>query len=176
MDIISFFRGIDGGLYYVVLAVNTILIFAIIGYLGEKNNQKLIKMSMDTPTPNVNKGLDFSTTVQEKHGNLEMPTVAATPKENIPISNNATMVTQMAVMNNSQAIYNANVMNQAIPNNLNNQQINNAVQNGVTNINNQPQMPINNTTNGPSINNEIDPNEKAPAVLVINSDNTNMPK
>ena len=40
--IIDFFIGIDGWLYYTILVINTILIFAIIGYLGEKNNEQLL--------------------------------------------------------------------------------------------------------------------------------------
>jgi len=44
--LISFFRDtLDGWLYVVVLVVNTILIFAIIGYLGEKKTALLLEQS-----------------------------------------------------------------------------------------------------------------------------------
>ncbi|MBQ7136470.1 MAG: hypothetical protein IJO43_00650 [Bacilli bacterium] len=54
--IIDFFIGIDGWLYYTILVINTILIFAIIGYLGEKNNEQLLKVGMAVSSPNIKSG------------------------------------------------------------------------------------------------------------------------
>lgn len=153
MDIISFFRNIDGTLYYVILVVNTILIFAILGYLGEKNNQKFIKMGLDVPSPNNSKSFDFSSVTTEKHNSTNIPTVMATA-----VSNNKFME---EIPNNTGS---------AIPVELNNQNFSNGIQN------NPPVINASNGVNQPMINNEPDPNEKAPAILVINSDNTNMPK
>ena len=55
--IIEFFRGIDGWPYYIMLIINTILIFAIIGYLGEKNEQLLLKYNMNTGVSSPNNGV-----------------------------------------------------------------------------------------------------------------------
>ena len=138
MDIIDFFRSIDGVTYYVILVVNAILIFAIIGYLGEKNNEKYVKMndSMGEQLPQNN--FNFNDTANESHSAMNIPTVSAT------------------------MVNNPNVSNQDV--NLNS-------------LNSAQNVPY---ATGPSNAvkdmNEIDPNEKAPAVLIINSDNTNMPK
>lgn len=174
MDIIDFFRSIDGILYYLILVVNTILIFAIIGYLGEKNNQKLIKMGLNTPAPANNGSMDFSTTVTQKHNDIAMPTVSATAISN---DNNLNVAVPNQNINN---YIDPNQVNNQLPNNNQNisNQINGAVPNnnvvGNPNVNSQQPMPMG--VNQPQINNEIDPNEKAPAVLVINSQNTDMPK
>ena len=159
MDIIDFFRSIDGIPYYLILVVNTILIFAIIWYLGEKNNQKLIKMGLNTPAPTNNGSLDFSTTVTQKHNDIAMPTVSATT-----VSNSANVVAGIPGQNTNNYVE-SNSISGSVPNN-------NVV--GIPNVNSQQPMPMG--VNQPQINNEIDPNEKAPAVLVINSQNTDMPK
>ena len=166
MDIIDFFRSIDGVTYYVLLFVNAILIFAIIGYLGEKNNQKLIKMGLNTPAPNNSGAMDFSTTVTQKHNDIAMPVVSATTASNVVTPNSN--INTISTVNNGAA-YN----NQGVTNQINNQIPNNS---GVVipGANNQQTMPMD--VNQPQITNEIDPNEKAPAVLVINSQNTSMPK
>jgi len=159
MDIISFFRNIDGTLYYVILVVNTILIFAILGYLGEKNNQKFIKMGLDVPSPNNSKSFDFSSVTTEKHNSTNIPTVMAT-----------------AVSNNKFIEEIPNNTGSALPVDLNNQNASSGIQNNPPVTNNQSAINTSNGVNQPMINNEPDPNEKAPAILVINSDNTNMPK
>lgn len=125
MDIISFFRDIDGVLYYIILVVNAILIFAIIGYLGEKNNEKIVKMGMNTQAPNLNGAINLNVITQTSHSEASIPTLAPT-MSNVPTdANNSTFV------------------NNSAPNQEMVQQENNG---------------------------------EVPAVLVINSENTNMPK
>ena len=150
MDIIDFFRSIDGILYYVILVTNTILIFAIIGYLGDKGNEKYLKMSNVSQVPVDNDLLNFNSTT--KHSNASIPTVAPTMINNTPMYNQNN---NNQPQNVEPSLSNANPL------------INNTVDN------------INSNNNLPTVNpkdNEIDPNEKAPAVLVINSSNTNIPK
>ena len=182
MDIIDFFRSIDGVVYYVMLAVNTILIFAIIGYLGEQNNKKLIQMSRNTPVHNNKGGMDFSTPVTGRHNDIAMPTVAPTASNNLQVAGN-----NLDVPNNNMGpaiavgvapIPNQNV--QPIPNMVQPMMTTGTSPVANTNVQVMPntmnQNVMGSSTNQPQINNEIDPNEKAPAVLVINSQNTNMPK
>lgn len=163
MDVIAFFRSIDGIPYYVLLVVNTILIFAIIGYLGEKNNQKIIKIGLSTPTPNNGGAMDFSAPVTPAHNNIEMPTVAPTV-----VSSN---LQDTGIYSNNHNI-SANNEEPAMPIAVNQ----NPNVNGPVGMVNTTQNIIPNSASQPQINNEIDQNEKVPAVLVINSQNTNMPK
>jgi len=162
MDIISFFRSIDGILYYILLVTNTILIFAIIGYLGEKNNEKFNNVGINTTsTPNPGGEFNLDTASVEKRSDASIPTVAPT------------MASTQTLGNISNGVIGQNNANP-------NSRPNIGVQNGVF-VNNGA---INNMSNNMNMtqpiirpeDNEVDPNEKAPAVLVINSDNTNIPK
>jgi len=144
MDIIDFFRSIDGVTYYVILVVNTILIFAIIGYLGEKNNEKYVKINDNIGEQLPQSNFNFNDSNNESHSTMNIPTVSAT------------------MVNNSNHMGNNNLSNQ--DSNLNNFNSVSGVTAGI------------NSSNAIADMNEIDPNEKAPAVLIINSDNTNMPK
>ena len=161
--IIDFFRSIDGVLYYIILIVNTILIFAIIGYLGEKNNEKLLKMSMAMGESNLKSGtMNLSITHTSTHSNSVIPTVEATQMENMPnadmISNFSGSAPAVGITQNEQVIPNV-VLNQ---------------QSGV--VNNQPNNTFVNPSEKPVIrpeDNEVDPNEKAPSVLIINSSDVN---
>ena len=162
MDIISFFRSIDGLLYYVLLVVNTVLIFAIIGYLGEKNNEKFIKMGLKTNIPNPSGGLNLTPVSMEKHSDASIPTVSPTMVNNQVLENVLNSTVQPDNFVNSNWGTNTGNQNGMFVNSV-------AINNMDNNVNMTPSV-INQG------NNEIDPNEKAPAVLVINSDNTNMPK
>lgn len=143
MDIISFFRNIDGPIYFIMLGVNTILILAIIGYLGEKNNEKFVKMSMQTPTTsNLNGAINLNVVTKPNHSDATIPTVAPT-MANVPVDNNAA---QQEINNNLPT------------NNVSGTFINNVAPVSVEQAN------------------ENIVNEEVPAVLVINSENTNMPK
>ena len=160
MDIISFFRGIDGLPYYLILVVNTILIFAIIGYLGEKNNEKYVKLGAKTDLPNYNGTVNLNLVTTPKQNSVSIPTVAPTMVNNQGLDN-------VVANNNGQPIV-TGVVDANVGTNISNQ-------NGMF-VNNGA---INNNSTQPIVrpeDNAIDPNEKAPAVLVINSDNTNMPK
>lgn len=139
--IIDFFRGIDGWPYYTILVVNTILIFAIIGYLGDKNNEQLIKMGMDTKTPELKNGAMNLTPVHSASVQKEATIPQVSPTQ----------------ITNSQVVTN----NVAVPSENKN------VNNTIPIINQNASAQVN------SINNEIDPNEKAPSVLVINSSDIN---
>lgn len=173
--IISFFRDIDGILYYVILVVNTILIFAIIGYLGDKNNEKILQMSMNTngvnpsnqpinnnTTPNVNNS--------NNHGGLAIPKVAPTQ------ANVASNPQPVASIQNTQLNNSVN-NNASIATPGNNIPVNNTINSSVPNNQTvQSQQALQgNIANQPPIirpeDNEVDPNEKAPAVLIINSNN-----
>ncbi len=140
--LIDFFRGIDGPLYYSILVVNTILIFAIIGYLGEKSNEQLMKANINTEvnmgsanTLNMNVTKPVSTTSV-----TSIPKVSATPVSR-------TMPAQAQPFNNNQPVTNPQVTSNAVP---------------LQNLNNQPTV---------NASNQVNPQEKAPAVLVINSNN-----
>lgn len=176
--IISFFRNIDGPLYYSILVVNTILIFAIIGYLGEKNNEQMMKFGMNTNMDMSKNGtLNLNTKpVQPVKEVASIPKVAATAvsnplNQNIAVSNqtiqqpiNNQIANQGAIaqpqpmpVQTPVALQQVN-MSQPVQTNVVTPTANGAVQN----FNNVQQTPINN---------EINPNEKAPAVLIINSNN-----
>lgn len=186
MDIIDFFRSIDGVLYYVLLAVNTILIFAIIGYLGEQNNKKIMQMSFNTSIPNNSGTKDFSMPETQKHSDMPIPTVAPTTvNNNVPseVTPNNLVVPNVAIQTVTPVIANANtnsnpgVMINSV-NSTNTLPVTN--QNSIPtpqvmpNQINQNVMTVND--NPPQVNNEISSTEKAPTVLVINSQNTDMPK
>ncbi len=166
MDIVDFFRSIDGIPYYLMLVVNAILIFAIIGYLGEKNNEKYVKLGMKTNLLNSNGTVNLNPITTPKHSSTSIPTVAPTMANNQGVDNVVT------ANNNVQSIV-ANVTDPNVGINMANQN-STFVNNGAINNNN------NNINSTQAIvrpeDNDIDPNEKAPAVLVINSNNTNMPK
>lgn len=165
MDIVSFFRGIDGWVYYTILVVNTILIFAIIGYLGEKKNEQLMKLGMNTDVPNLNNGaMNLTSTKnppQAQSGGLSIPKVAATQ-----------VVSEPQVMSNNypnQPAISSQPLGQ-VPVSSPNAGINSTVNNNAIPLQNL------NTNQKPIIkpeDNNIDPNEKAPAVLVINSNPNN---
>ncbi len=167
--LIDFFREIDGPLYYSILVVNTILIFAIIGYLGEKSNEQLMKANINTE---VNMGgantLNMNTPKPVNTTNVaSIPKVSATPvsrtapnqtqplqqsmgqiNSNVSTPNvNQTPKAQVQPFNNNQPVTNPQVTSNAVP---------------LQNLNNQP------TANA---GNQVNPQEKAPAVLVINSNN-----
>lgn len=165
MDIVDFFRSIDGIPYYLILVVNAILIFAIIGYLGEKNNEKYVKLGMETNLPNSNGTVNLNLITTPKHSSTSIPTIAPTMANNQGLDN-------VVTNNNVQSIVpTVTDLNAGI--NMTNQN-STFVNNGAFNNNN------NNINSTQAIvrpaDNYIDPNEKAPAVLVINSNNTNMPK
>ena len=160
--IIDFFKSIDGIPYYIILAVNTILIFAIIGYLGEKNNEKLLKMSMELGQSNLKSGtMNLNITHASTHSNATIPTVAATQVENVSdnmnVQNVAGDTPAIGIMPSGQVSSPAMVQPTPIvhpqPMNVNN---------------NQVEQPIIRPED-----NEVDPNEKAPSVLVINSSDMN---
>lgn len=102
--IIEFFRGIDGWVYYTVLVINTILIFAIIGYLGEKNEQQLLKYNINTDVPNPNNG---AMNMNVPKQNLENSNSSTIPK----ISATTVKTTNQNVSNNSNATLNNPVQN-----------------------------------------------------------------
>lgn len=173
MDIISFFRSIDGWLYYTILVVNTILIFAIIGYIGEKSNEQMIKLGMNTKTPDLKNGaMNLTPTTAPSSSvstNISIPKVAPTtinkeqPKASLnrtQVANGQNIATPPVNTNMSQN----NLQSSAIP-------INN---NGTAIPNTNGSIPLQNFNNDsrPIIkpeDNNVDPNEKAPAVLIINS-------
>ena len=144
--IIDFFIGIDGWIYYTMLVVNTILIFAIIGYLGEKKNEEILKLSMNMDSTDLKSG-----TMNLNPGNI----------------NNSTSIPTVS----------ATQANSAMPSSINNNPNINPIPatqpaQGVSNSSSVPLNQVATPVNKP-INNEIDPNEKAPAVLIINSPNNN---
>lgn len=161
MDIvITFFRDIDGWVYYVMLVVNTILIFAIIGYLGEKSNEQLMKFSMNTNT--------LSNDSNGNGINLNAPKTNVSSELAIP------KVTATATSSNGAATQSSSI-NQTVVNQVqNNPQLasNNSVNNPVTNA-----MPIPNVVSAQSnvvassspVNDINLSAENVPAVLVINS-------
>lgn len=116
--IIEFFRGIDGWPYYIMLIINTILIFAIIGYLGEKNEQLLLKYNMN---------IDVSSS---NNGAMNMNA----PKQN-PKNSNSSVIPKVS----ATAV---KTTNQNVSNNTN-AALNNSVQNN-QNIGNQPAVNVNN--------------------------------
>lgn len=154
MDIvITFFRDIDGWVYYVMLVVNTILIFAIIGYLGEKSNEQLMKLSMNTGIPsndsNVN-NINLNSTKANYSSDLNIPKVTATSArpngaitQNVPVNQNVVTPVQNSPVN-------------TVPRN-------------VSTIPNVVNAESNDVSSSSSVNDAIPTVEKAPAVLVINS-------
>lgn len=176
--IIDFFKSIDGIPYYIMLVVNAILIFAIIGYLGEKNNEELMKLGMNTTTtPDVKNG---ETNLATNEGSTPIPvasptaipTVAPTMSNaNNVQSNNQSIPLQQLNSNNqvNQQVVNQPIINtQSIPNQNNNGiPVNNLVPiQSANQVGNQ--IPVNSP-----IDNTVDPNEKAPALLIINSTDSN---
>lgn len=178
--IISFFRNIDGPLYYSILVVNTILIFAIIGYLGEKNNEQMMKFGMNTNMDmSKNGALNLNTKpVQPVKEVASIPKVAATAVPN-PLNQNVAVNNQTVQQPINNQIPNQSVivqpkpmpvptpvapqpvnMSQPVQANVVTPTVNGAVP--LQNFNNVQQTPVNNA---------INPNEKAPAVLIINSNN-----
>jgi len=157
--IIDFFRGIDGWPYYIMLVVNTILIFAIIGYLGEKNNEQLLKLSTNAGTSNLKSGTMNLTPVHSSpsHNDANIPKVEATPitnSQNVSVANNVQPTSP--ILTNQPANGTAPVVNQS------------PVANSPIPTINQAVKPIIRPED-----NEVDPNEKAPAVLIINSSDNN---
>lgn len=158
--IINFFKSIDGIPYYIILVVNTILIFAIIGYLGEKNNDKLVKMSMEMGESNLKSGtMNLNITHTSTHSNAAIPTVAPTQVENVSTNMNVQSVVgdapAIGIVHNEAGVSNVTVSPASNP---------------------QPMNFPNNQVGQPIIrpeDNEVDPNEKAPSVLVINSSDMN---
>jgi hypothetical protein len=159
--IIDFFRSIDGIPYYIILVVNTILIFAIIGYLGEKNNENLLKISMVKGQSNLKSGtMNLNIAHTSTHSTSAIPTVAATQVENVSDNMNVSNVSgdtpAVGILPSTQDNPNPAV--------------------GLAPVNSQP-MNINNNQTGQQIirpeDNEADPNEKVPSVLVINSSDMN---
>jgi len=158
--IIDFFRSIDGISYYIILVVNTILIFAIIGYLGEKNNENLLKLSVAQGQSNLKSGtMNLNITHAATHSTATIPTVAATQVERVSDNTNVASVTgdtpAIGIVPNVQS---------------------NPVISTVPIANSQP-VNVDNTSGRQTIirpeDNEVDPNEKAPSVLVINSSDMN---
>lgn len=160
--IIDFFQSIDGILYYIILVVNTILIFAIIGYLGEKNNESLLKLGVEQGQSNLQSStMNLNITHTSTHSQAAIPTVAATQVENVSnnmnIPNTVGDIPAIGIVpeiqaNNTLAISQSTVVNQQ-PENINDNQESQSII--------RPE------------DNEIDPNEKAPSVLVINSADMN---
>lgn len=167
--LIDFFRGIDGPLYYSILVVNTILIFAIIGYLGEKSNEQLMKANINTE---VNMGsantLNMNVTKPVSATNVaSIPKVSATPVSRTAPNQTQTLQQNMGQLNSNVSTPNVNQTPQRQAQPFNNNQ-------PVTN----PQVtsnavPLQNLNNQPTVNasNQVNLQEKAPAVLVINSNN-----
>lgn len=211
MDIIALIRDIDGIPYYIMLVVNAILIFAIIGYLGDKKNEKYAQFLKMTGTPtSASSRPNFAASTTDKHSDTSIPTVAPTmvtnPLPNTEVVQNVidqnpvqtTTPTMSAnalsgfeqsgiVQGNSpvntQSVVNNSVTTQGVNYNATVQPsvaVNQATVGNNTVVNTNYMNGANNNINqGPIIrpeDNEVDPNEKVPAVLVINSDNTNMPK
>lgn len=167
--LIDFFRGIDGPLYYSILVVNTILIFAIIGYLGEKSNEQLMKANINTEvnmgganTLNMNVTKPVSTTSV-----TSIPKVSATPvSRTMPVQTQPSQQ-NMGQMNSNVSTPNVNQTPQRQAQPFNNNQ-------PVTNLQvTSNAVPLQNLNNQPTVNanNQVNPQEKAPAVLVINSNN-----
>lgn len=175
MDIIDFFRSIDGIPYYVMLIVNTILIFAIIGYLGEKSNDKYVNMELKNNVPDPGT-VNLNPLIGDNHSNVNIPTVAKTAVDN-QVENVVSSSLQNGIIPNvnSQVTMASNI-NQNIMPSMNNQNVI-ATSDLNGNVNNQINSlePVNQQVIKPE-DNDVDPNEKAPTVLVINSSNTNVPK
>lgn len=187
MDIvINFFKSIDGIPYYIILVVNTILIFAIIGYLGEKSNEELMKLGMDTTLPNKDEDNHMRqkpVQVASSSVGLSIPKVSATAVPNPQVNSIPTPNVTPAVGQN---------VNSNIPVGLNvsNGPIQPTV-NAAMNPNNGVNMPSMQTNPSPIIspvplqnmnqasnpavpsNSNIQTNEKAPGVLIINSPTSN---
>lgn len=173
MDIISFFRNIDGWLYYSILVVNTILIFAIIGYIGEKSNDQMIKIGMNKKTTDLkNDAMNLTSapaTSSSVSTNISIPKVAPTTinkEQPMSSSNNNQAVNsqQTATQLFNTNISQNNLQSSAVP-------VNN---NGDAIPNTNGSIPLQNFNNDsrPIIkpeDNNVSPNEKAPAVLIINS-------
>ncbi len=136
--IIVFFRDmIDGWVYYTVLVVNTILILAIIGYLGDKKNAEIIKMGMNTGTPTFNNGtVDLSSGLN--NNNVDSANNQSAPS----------VIPQLSAMVNPNANPQMTTQNSPI-NNLNSPQVNNTasipnvVQSTVTPMNISSPLPKN---------------------------------
>jgi len=178
--IIDFFRGIDGWFYYIMLVFNTIFIFAIIGYLGDMNNDELLNASMNMGGPDI-KGDSMnlnSVRSTPTHNNASIPTVSATPVQN----NQNNIATQQPVSQPVVPFVNPSVASvpQNTNTNVNNVPVNNStVPSSPIPVTNPvaPSAPIPTTNSAQAViqqeNNVVDTNEKAPAVLVINSSDMN---
>lgn len=160
MDIIAFFRNIDGLTYYLMLVINTILIFAIIGYLGEKNNEKYVKFETKPSPVNSNTSINSKPITISKSEPAKIPVVAPTLIDKQPVE-------KLTNSNPTQpSVSNLGVLDTVV----------NTTTNGnfVNNSNNNTNQII--PTNASVEEKKDDTKEAVPAVLVINSDNTNMPK
>ena len=166
MDIIAFFSNIDGWLYYTIVVVNTILIFAIIGYLGEKKNEEMMKYNMNTDVSASNNLQVSSHTNQTSNTQMiaSIPKVAATAANGHKVISHTT-----------QNAVSSNVMNQpvispqlSVASNSNQQNVIVPSINGSVSLQNANQVPSNNTSQ-----NVKTTNESVPAVLIINTNSTN---
>lgn len=112
--IIVFFRDmIDGWIYYTILVVNTILIFAIIGYLGERKNNDLIKMGINASFPVLDNGtVDLSSGLGNNNTSIPtaIPQVSATTISNPNVVPQGNSVPILQPVSN-----NVNPTNNAIP-------------------------------------------------------------
>lgn len=161
--IISFFRDIDGWPYYIMLVVNTILIFAIIGYLAEKNSEELMKFGMNTSAPEANNGTLNMTPTQTSTvtTGLSIPKVAATVASANPQVSNVQSPNTGAV---NQVVSPTQNVSAAVPNPVNVANSNSVLpQNmGVVSQSATAQAQVGNNAT-----------EQAPNVLIINSPNGN---
>lgn len=152
MDVITFFSSIDGIPYYLMLVVNVILIFAILGYLGDKNNEKYEMLGSKSDLPNTNGTVNLNTVTTPRQSESSIPVVGPTVVNNNQLENN---------INNNYIQQNSNTSI------VNNNQFNeNKV--FVNDINNNYNPQITNLEN-----NSTESNNNVPAVLVINGDSTN---
>lgn len=154
--IIDFFMGIDGVLYYVMAVVNLILIFAIIGYLAERNEKEMLRLARENaPVPTV-PSAPLKNEVRRPSVSIPMisPTQVTSPVNASPVPNNGVGMNNSvspnmvaSQVNPSQVGFNNNVFVQP----------NNTVPQGT----------------GISDNAVISEQQKAPAVLVIESKDMN---
>jgi len=154
--IIDFFMGIDGVLYYVMAVVNLILIFAIIGYLAERNEKEMLRLARE---------------------NAPVPTAPSTPLKN-EVRRPSVSIPVMAPTQASSTVNvthvpnNGGGMNNSVSPNIVSPQVNPSQAGPSNNIFVQP----NNTVPqgaGISDNAVISEQQKAPAVLVIESKDMN---
>ncbi len=182
--VIFFFRDmIDGWIYYTLLVVNIILILAIIGYMGDRKNAELLKMSMNTVSPSISNGT-VNLNSMSSTSNSTVTTPATIPKvapttvmpqpQNIPNNNPAPSFNVVQPTMNSNGSIGPNIPLQNIGGNINNQ-VNNQ-QPTMPNVQNQRPLGtntaigINNNQNAPTPNNQPTP------VLIINSNGSNQPQ